>query len=1084
MSPADKTTPLRSPFKVAVKLDGEKAEPKSFSYTDKEGGIHPAEPREGNSLARAVALILALYRRLDAPILFRASTKSQPTKKSRHSNTSRSRPLKAANPIVLILNSHKEISKSLSGMYGMGGTGEDNLLKLFKRARGVAQPSLEFDTTRCSPNEICVEWDGNVITDSAKLKELAATIAANANPPWEIADYIFEPDEPATPDIVAAASASPAAQEPTIPQKIRKLLDQAEKLTERDEYADAVPILEKALEAAIRAKHDTAEAKAHRCLAQALFQANEDYAASENHYRKALEILGTKASINRHSLLRGLGEMLLAAGRMDEAGAVIHSGLDVARSLGDQDCVALSLTSLSLLERRIGKGIEAVARLDEAIRILNQRSIGLVGKERIYYAHALGVCYLNKAQIAQDEGRPDEAIAHFESAQEQHTISKDTLNSGKAYFLVGQLHCSNGDPEQGFQCYKRALAIFKDLKNLLWMARTTKSVAVLYAQNEQWENAAKAAFAAMLGFEEVKASGDQIEAQLFAVEIRVQLLLYCHRQNVQKQVQEIFKKVPKQLEDSVAAELSAQMDRVHAEIDKIVRADEEIGGFLQAAKELAEKEGSDELLADCYLAESGLRTAKDDAKARKILLKKALDALQEALRKTSVPKRKARLMERIGNLCHDLGRKSEWETWVKRMGEVFEKTGDIYGCADYHGHMAVVHRSNGRLDQQIASYRKVLELIEGRTFHYLSAKARIHLAEAISLKDDFSEALLLLTEAEDICKAHQMKDLISEIATIRSRIEFLVDTIQAASYSLPQLLRSLHQLVRFKPEDATSYLAFWFYAWREELLNLLRSGSSLSLMVVTDDVDLFMSFTVRFSNLADHFALAPTTGTSVTARSKFLVLPPHWHLPSSIPSKQSEDSEDTAARNKNPSEYSNVGLVKVPSPYIFRTNQDGKRAVSVLATPRISAKVVELMLGNPIKDLIQRRAVCFPYLRYSSDDPFLTDLLMGRGWGLFPVYFNSVPTSRDVAVIGSTSIRVSQAFLAEPPPENISKWKRSLLKLTRLPKDKAKVALLDLAGSFPPAKKEGEITITFEVHLYEFQELDQMVIHPVLLFRD
>ena len=80
-------------------------------------------------------------------------------------------------------------------------------------------------------------------------------------------------------------------------------------------------------------------------------------------------------------------------------------------------------------------------------------------------------------------------------------------------------------------------------------------------------------------------------------------------------------------------------------------------------------------------------------------------------------------------------------------------------------------------------------------------------------------------------------------------------------------------------------------------------------------------------------------------------------------------------------------------------------------------------------------------------------------------------------------MRISQGFLAEPASVNISNWKRYLLKLTRLSKADANVALLDWADSFPPAAK-GQMTTTFEVHLFEFPQFDQMVIHPALLFRE
>ena len=618
MSAEEKATASESPLKVAVTLRGTNAMPESFRFWDQHGNEHIAKVKNG-ALARALALVLVKFRDLNQPTLFRVTMVQRKTKARVNAPKS--------NVVRLILNSLRDSGRAGYGaIYTLGEKG-DYFLHLFIPSKERRKEYVDIATDQICPAKVCIEWDGNFISDSVKLKTLAATIAAKATPPWEIADYAFEATETSPPEIVAAVPA--VAKALPIPPKIRKLLDEAEKLTDGDAFADAIPVLEKALKAAISAKHVTAEVKVRIRLSKAVFEANEDFVSGEEHCRKALALLGTEPSITRHSALHGLGDMLLWAGRMDEAGAVIRSSLDVARSFGDQDSVAISLISVSLLESSLGNGLEAAARLDEAILILHQLSIGLDGEKRINNAHALGVCYANKAQLAGNEGRPDEAIAHFAKAQEQHQISNDKLNSGKAHLLVGNLHCGNGDAEEGFQSFKRAMAVFLELKNPLWMARTTKSFAKLNAQHEQWEEAAKAAFAAMHGFEEAKATEERIEAILFAARISAQLLRWSLRKNVQKQIHEICKKAPKHLKDSIAAELSGQMDRVHAEIDEKVRTDEGIGGLLRDAKELAKKEGNHELLADSYLAEAGLRTSKDDSDARKPALEEALEALQK-----------------------------------------------------------------------------------------------------------------------------------------------------------------------------------------------------------------------------------------------------------------------------------------------------------------------------------------------------------------------------------------------------------------------------------------------------------------------
>jgi hypothetical protein len=55
---------------------------------------------------------------------------------------------------------------------------------------------------------------------------------------------------------------------------------------------------------------------------------------------------------------------------------------------------------------------------------------------------------------------------------------------------------------------------------------------------------------------------------------------------------------------------------------------------------------------------------------------------------------------------------------------------------------------------------------------------------------------------------------------------------------------------------------------------------------------------------------------------------------------------------------------------------------------------------SPTNELIQRRVVWVPTERFSSNDPFLTDLRIVHERGVFPVCLASPPTSDAVAVCG------------------------------------------------------------------------------------
>jgi tetratricopeptide (TPR) repeat protein len=204
---------------------------------------------------------------------------------------------------------------------------------------------------------------------------------------------------------------TPRAAENPIPPGIQRHLDDARKLTDVDRFNDAIPILEKSLKAANRKRHQAAEAKIRTRLAHALFEGKEDSTTAEQHFRRALELAGKTPTVMQHSALHGLGDMLLWAGRLDEAGAVMHASLEVAKSIGRQDTVGRSLISLGLLEQYLGNAQAARDRLEEALRIFHQESLRLEGEEREENAHALAVCYQNKAQLERDDGRIEDALS-------------------------------------------------------------------------------------------------------------------------------------------------------------------------------------------------------------------------------------------------------------------------------------------------------------------------------------------------------------------------------------------------------------------------------------------------------------------------------------------------------------------------------------------------------------------------------------------------------------------------------------------------------------------------------------------------
>ncbi|MDQ3565393.1 MAG: hypothetical protein M3436_15120 [Pseudomonadota bacterium] len=70
----------------------------------------------------------------------------------------------------------------------------------------------------------------------------------------------------------------------------------------------------------------------------------------------------------------------------------------------------------------------------------------------------------------------------------------------------------------------------------------------------------------------------------------------------------------------------------------------------------------------------------------------------------------------------------------------------------------------------------------------------------------------------------------------------------------------------------------------------------------------------------------------------------------------------------------------------------------------------------------------------------MTDLRIGHERGVFPVYFDPLPTSETVAVCGGVQITIPSKRLSVGCPAAATKWSRALLKLTKNQRDGAGVS--------------------------------------------
>jgi tetratricopeptide (TPR) repeat protein len=890
--------------------------------------------------------------------------------------------------------------------------------------------------------------------------------------------------------LFAALSASPEPpSENTIPTEIQAELDSIKTLTDADRYSEALPLLEKALAGADASGHATARVKVRLNLAWALYEDREDYAAAERHLRDALILVPVENLDLKHAVLHALGEMLEFSGRLDEARAIVDLTLEVAKRSGKADDIAVSLMSMGLLERALGLHDTAGARIDEAMRLLLQDSLSVPASKKLDHTHLLAVSYMNKALLCRDAGNLEEAMALYRKVLDQDGVTK--LDKGRAHLLCGEVHCTNAEWQKGIECFAKAMECFQDIGNSLWSARAFEDISRLQATHGHWDKAWETMWGAVLEAERAGHPKEQVRYLCAAAELGREWKTRAAREDVSRQMHARAKRASVQEQSAMISDLSAKLDDVSGALEKAIREDKEVRELLDLAKQIAREQGLNESLANCLLHEAYHMIAPEDISAKSDLIIQAVELLKEELQKSQFPKRRGHLMGRISALSAQLGEPHQSLSWLKKAGAVFEKAGDAFGLANYHATRAEIHRADGQFDDEIASYRNVLSIIEGRSFHHLAAGTRINLAAALRQRGEFDEALRLLSEAEELCEKHRFKEFVGAIGRNRSNIENELESARAPAHTLQELLESLRELVEYRPEYAVDYLAFWYFAWKTELLALLRSGPRLSLMVASDDVERFMQFAGEFRQLADHFLMVGSEMPEIEAKAVAFPIPPSWKFPLTFPfmfvkrPAGPEGQVKKAADDDALPSFHVEGPARNLPPYMLTEGKSGVAGeghMMAMAAARLPKEAVELMLQRPMQELIERRAIFLPTDRFKKDENrFLIDLRIAHERGLFPVYFGSPPYSDAAAVCGGVEIVVPNKVLSGDQPGTASKWRRALLKLTKVSKDEAQRALLDLPEVFGGTDDGEAATARIEIRLFEFSDLGRQHFYPVIL---
>lgn len=239
--------------------------------------------------------------------------------------------------------------------------------------------------------------------------------------------------------------------------------------------------------------------------------------------------------------------------------------------------------------------------------------------------------------------------------------------------------------------------------------------------------------------------------------------------------------------------------------------------------------------------------------------------------------------------------------------------------------------------------------------------------------------------------------------------------------------------------------------------------------------------------------MATTVQPNVKIEPSVLAIPPQWLFPPTFTFAFMK-KRDTSVGAKDEAEeaYENPPRVQIagpanefPSfiPVDHKSDVKGEGHMMGLCTQFLPQQAIDLMVHHPIEELIAHRAIWLPTPRHGSNDPFLTDLRVGYERSLVPVYLDQFPASDAVAISAAIRIVAPRQVLNGESPAEGERWRRAILKIMKLQKNQAKVALLDLPELFSYRGDDEIDTVHLDVVLFEFTEIHERVLLPAIVIK-
>lgn len=169
---------------------------------------------------------------------------------------------------------------------------------------------------------------------------------------------------------------------------------------------------------------------------------------AREHYAKAVEIAGRVGDRMSEAVGQvNLGSVLREQDRLAEAHACLSEALRIGVEIRDPINQAISLDNLGVVALFLGEHEEARERFDAALKLCHD-----VGSTR-------DASYVqeNRARLAEDEGRPDDAIRLLDEAILLRRESDDPVGEASARATLGRVYASQGEVERAVGCLQQAL---------------------------------------------------------------------------------------------------------------------------------------------------------------------------------------------------------------------------------------------------------------------------------------------------------------------------------------------------------------------------------------------------------------------------------------------------------------------------------------------------------------------------------------------------------------------------------------------------------------------------------------------------